>query len=434
MIEEYTLNDLRLMCAKSKYKRLTSETIIGLVDADLLDNGTRHPNLALLKLAGYLRDNKIPYHLICDGNEDIEKYTYIYISRVFTFTTLPNFYLQNKDSHPDKFQCGGTGWYATIEDPIEFRERRNADFSGLEKDPRLPGINMCKQMPDYHLYDEFIRMKVAEGRKEVYFKDYLNYSIGFLTRGCFRHCSFCVNRLEKRCEEYSQLSDFVDESRRNIYLWDDNFFAAPQPIWMKHLEELIALDKPFQFRQGLDERLLTEDAVRLLSKARYHGDMIFAFDHWEDREIIEEKLKLWRSYCPTKGTKFYLFCGFELTPDDDQKLLQDVCEIFYRIRILMKYGCLGYVMRHEDYHKHRLGNIYTQIARWCNQPQFYKKMSFEQFIYQNQLYVTTQNKCKSVRTYEEFLERFDSHREELLDLFRNIKWTDLIDDKYKTKK
>lgn len=30
---------------------------IGLVDADLLCNGTRHPNLALLKIAGYLRDN-----------------------------------------------------------------------------------------------------------------------------------------------------------------------------------------------------------------------------------------------------------------------------------------------------------------------------------------------------------------------------------------
>ena len=30
---------------------------VGLVDADLLCNGTRHPNLALLKIAGYFRDN-----------------------------------------------------------------------------------------------------------------------------------------------------------------------------------------------------------------------------------------------------------------------------------------------------------------------------------------------------------------------------------------
>ena len=38
------------MKRKKRYK-------IGLVDADLLCNGTRHPNLALLKIAGYLRDN-----------------------------------------------------------------------------------------------------------------------------------------------------------------------------------------------------------------------------------------------------------------------------------------------------------------------------------------------------------------------------------------
>ena len=99
------------------------------------------------------------------------------------------------------------------------------------------------------------------------------------------------------------------------------------------------------------------------------GDMIFAFDNWRDREIIEKHLKIWKKHCPSKTTKFYLFCGFELTSNDDAKLLQDIKEIFWRIRILMSYGCLGYVMRHEDYKKHDLANIYVQIARWCNQPQ-----------------------------------------------------------------
>ena len=39
------------MTAKRQHKRIYH---IGLVDADLLCNGTRHPNLALLKIAGYL--------------------------------------------------------------------------------------------------------------------------------------------------------------------------------------------------------------------------------------------------------------------------------------------------------------------------------------------------------------------------------------------
>lgn len=39
---------------------------IGLCDADLLDNGTRHPNLVLMKIAGFLFDNHIPFELILE--------------------------------------------------------------------------------------------------------------------------------------------------------------------------------------------------------------------------------------------------------------------------------------------------------------------------------------------------------------------------------
>ena len=44
---------------------------IGLVDADLLCNGTRHPNLVLMKLAGFLNDNDIDFKLIIDQYENI---------------------------------------------------------------------------------------------------------------------------------------------------------------------------------------------------------------------------------------------------------------------------------------------------------------------------------------------------------------------------
>ena len=70
---------------------------IGLVDADLLCNGTRHPNLALLKIAGYFRDNGYVrgytndtncYELITNESnfEELQKYNYFYVSCVFTFT------------------------------------------------------------------------------------------------------------------------------------------------------------------------------------------------------------------------------------------------------------------------------------------------------------------------------------------------------------
>ena len=61
---------------------------IGLIDADLLDKGSRHPNLALLKIAGFLFDNHIPFELILDYNSDFHRYERIYLSKVFTFTKL----------------------------------------------------------------------------------------------------------------------------------------------------------------------------------------------------------------------------------------------------------------------------------------------------------------------------------------------------------
>ena len=431
-------------------KKLSSRQPIGLVDADLLCKGTRHPNLVLLKLAGYFRDHGIPYELIVDEEADLERYQRVYLSRVFVFTTLPKFITDYQAKHPKtwgkKLQMGGTGFYATEEDRDKFDEMRRKDMLLLSIDPYLPGFSMAHQMPDYNIYNDYIERevekKVGEEIKKLQkkngvaptteekeklvtknrkkYKDYLDYSIGFLTRGCIRQCSFCVNKGERSILPYSELDDFVDESRPFIYLWDDNFLCYKN--WKELLQKLIDRGKPFQFRQGLDERVLNDERAEMLSKAPYHGDFIFAFDQWKDRELIERKLKIWRKHCPSRTTKFYLFCGYELTADDDDKIFTDVYYLFRRIQILMGFGCLGYVMRHADYENHRLGNIYTQIARWCNQPQFYKKMSFEQFILRNQSYQEEHSSstkiCKTLATYNEFKKTFADKWDQIEPMFK----------------
>ena len=194
---------------------------IGLVDADLLNGGTRHPNLVLLKIAGYLKDNEVEFDLIIEPNADIDGYDYIYMSKVFTFTPDPPLYV-NAGSNRKKFRLGGTGTYATTKDVKEFVEKRKADMSSLENDrflnrlrnyrseEKTHGIDMAAQMPYYRLYDKYIDKKVAEGRKSSYYDDYRYYSIGFLTRGCFRHCPFCVNKLEGQVKPYSKLESFLD--------------------------------------------------------------------------------------------------------------------------------------------------------------------------------------------------------------------------------
>ncbi len=454
---------------------------IGLVDADLLNGGTRHPNLVLLKLAGFLHDNNITFHLIIDANEDITDYDFIYISKVFSFTPDPPFYLKAKGTiNEKKFKLGGTGDYAIIKNKSDFIAARNRDMHQLESDPFLNtlknyrggdkenGIDMRRQMPYYHLYDKYVEQKIEEGRKPSYFNDYKYYSIGFLTRGCVRHCPFCVNKLENKVVKYSEIDWFLDNEkdengkllRPYIYLWDDNFLASDRNIWEPLLDALIATKRPFQFRQGLDERILAESEdgpiiAEKLSKCKYHGDFIFAFDNWKDRDKIVKALKIWKRYNPKKSTKFYLFCGYMLKSGNDEQLYNDIKILFDRIHILMQYGCFGYVMRHADYENHDLSNIYVQIARWCNQPQFYRYMSFWEYCYRNQSFWEQKTKhldvpnqipyeefehryrsgyykqpgmrlCKTMQTFMDFMDRFPEHQEEIL-IMSGYKLTNLTD-------
>ena len=368
---------------------------IGMIDADLLDNGTRHPNLAQMKMSAYCKERGHNVRLLYDDAElkKLECFDAIIVSKVFTFSKLPeeiqvhmpaeknleeaNLCVKEKIESLEKssrkstvFLIGGTGFFSN---------------GGRNLHDEIEHI-----MPDYSLYVEFIDHMESLGRRRESYDDYENYSIGFTTRGCFRKCDFCVNKKYDRAFKHSPIKEFLDETRSGIYLWDDNFFSFFDG-WEEILDEIISTNKPFQFRQGLDIRLLTEKHAEMLSRGKYGGDYIFAFDHIEDKEIIIKKLKLWRNYC-NKTTKLYLLCAFDPQNrwdgfSDIRALeIEDVKNTLERIKILMYFGCLPYVMRYESYKESFFKNMYVQLARWCNQPRFFKKMSFREFCKANQQY------------------------------------------------
>ena len=347
---------------------------IGVIDADLLDNGTRHPNLALLKISGYCKHFGHNVRLIQSYDElayekriSNLKFDLLVMSKVFKFTKVPENVVSMIKKHYICF--GGTGFFE-VDGPV------------------LPDI-VEHFKPDYSLYTEYIEWKTGgdEKLKKSRWDDYLSYSIGFTTRGCIRHCGFCVNRLLSRVVEWSPVSEFLDESRKNIYLWDDNIMAAPPKVFAKVMEDLKRTGKPFQFRQGMDIRLMTEQKAILLNEVKYHGDYIFAFDHYrtddpKEKRQVEQTIKgldIWRTHC-RKSTKLYVLVAYD---GQDEK---DIEGTFYRIEILMKHGCLPYIMRFEEYNNSKFKSMYTQLARWCNQPSFFKKMSFRQYCVRNEEY------------------------------------------------
>ena len=341
-------------------RRKWLEIKIAIIDTDLVGKKKhRFPNLVSMKLSGYYKELGNDVELKLDY-EDLQLYDKVFISKVFTDTPIDESVLNLPN-----VEYGGTGFF-------------------YDKAPKLPS-EIEHQKPDYHLYDEWVNSKLSEVNektgepkyKRVDFKYYLDYSIGFVTRGCFRQCQFCVNKNYKKVEVHSPLDEFVDYSRKKICLLDDNFFGCPG--WKDILSQLQATGKPFQFKQGLDERLLTDEKCEMLFKSKYDGDYIFAFDNVADYELIERKLQLLRKYTD-KYPKFYVFCGFDREDKWDEDFWkQDIFDMMKRIELLMKYHCLPYIMRFNRYLESPYQGVYKTVAAWCNQPSFFKKKSLREF-------------------------------------------------------
>lgn len=327
---------------------------IGIIDADLLSNTNhRFPNLVSMKLSGYHKEIGDTTHLILSW-DDLDGYDKLYLSKVFTATAVPDGVLERPN-----ISYGGTGFF-------------------YDKAPPLPD-EIEHHMPDYHLYDEFVAAQLQKGVSKTALKFYTDYSIGFLTRGCFRHCDFCVNRNSSCVRKHSPLKEFFDPSRPKICMLDDNFLGSP--AWKEMLTELRQTGRRFQFKQGLDERILTDEKCEMLFSSKYDGDVIFAFDNVADKELIQRKLDLIQKYTDRTNT-FYCFTGFDREDRWDEAFWkQDLIDLMTRIRILQSYKQHPYIMRFERYVESPWKGTYITLARWCNQPAFFKKKSFREFVF-----------------------------------------------------
>lgn len=328
---------------------------VGIIDAEIIGKGKhRFPNLCSMKLSSYHKAQGDEVTLLL-SYDDLDTFDKVYISKVFTWTVVPEEVLTMEN-----VEHGGTGFY-------------------YDKAPKLP-YEIEHVMPDYHLYDEWVAECIENGAKESEFTYYRDYSIGYLTRGCFRGCYYCVNRNCKRAEAASPLSEFMDESRPKLCFLDDNFLSYSG--WKELIEPVKATGKLFQFKQGLDERLLTKSKVLELASWKYDGEVIFAFDNIEDKKLIMQKLMLIRATVPhwKKGLKFYVFCGCDKNEVYDEVFWrQDIENLFERIFILKTFGAIPYVMRFEEVYKSEYNSFYATVAAWVNQPSFLKKSTFRDF-------------------------------------------------------
>lgn len=295
---------------------------VGLIDEDNYEKiGQCYPNLPLMKLSAWHKqrgDSVEWYQPLFSGHMDK-----VYMSKVFSFTPDYPYYID-----ADEIEQGGTGYCISV-------------VNGKEVFDQSKNINLPDEIehiyPDYDLY----------GIKDT--------AYGFMSRGCPRGCGFChVKDKEGLCSrKVADLSEFW-RGQKNIQLCDPNTLACPE--WKDILQQLIDSHAWVDFNQGVDIRLMTDEKAEMLKQIRIK-QIHFAYDRYQDKEMIEPKFRMLRDITGWDKHKVAVYCltGFDTTIEQDLD----------RIMFLRSLNFSPYVM---IYNKESVpkGHVLRKLQRWCN--------------------------------------------------------------------
>ena len=208
---------------------------------------------------------------------------------------------------------------------------------------------------------------------EYIYPDYSLYGIadtayGFLTRGCPRHCPFCIvgDKEGLVSRKVADLSAFWS-GQHEIQIMDPNILACD--FHMELLEQLAASRARVEFNQGLDARKLTTENIKLLKKIRMKL-LHFAWDNPRDK-TVPAALQIFAEHFDIKPQSrkvaVYVLTNYWSSFEEDLK----------RVYWLRDMGFAPYVMIYDKQHAPK--NI-RLLQRYVNNRKiFYSVKTFEQY-------------------------------------------------------
>jgi hypothetical protein len=274
------------------------------------------PNLALAKLTAWHRARGDTVEWF----NALDTYDRVYASKVFRDTP-------NNPYLPMTALVGGTGYAISADLPPEIESTR----------------------PDFSLWPHWHK------------------SMGFTTRGCIRHCPFCVvPEKEGKLRIVAEFGDVWDGKSAEVIFLDNNAVAAPFEHFAKVCGDAARAGVTFSFNGGLDARLLTAEHVAAVAHSPYTHTIHMAFDSLADEAAVRSSIALWKAGGVNTRSRLvvYVLVGFNTTEEED----------LYRIELLASLGANPFVMpfdRHDAYQRN--------LARWVNSVRAFRSCSWQKY-------------------------------------------------------
>jgi hypothetical protein len=280
------------------------------------------PNLALMKLSHWHKAHGDEVFFTRHARRDLfepQDYGVVYGSTIFKFSTpaLSAF----RAEFPEAV-IGGTG-------------------SGNER-------TVEQEIGEYEHYDYSI------------YPDYA-FSLGFTQRGCRLKCGFCVvPKKEGQPRSTNTIAQIWrgEGHPKKICLLDNDFFGQPRDEWRSRIAELNDGGFKVCFNQGLNVRLLDEEACAALATVEYRDDqfqqrrLYTAWDNLRDEAIFFRGVDmLEKAGVPPKHLMAYMLVGYDPAETWER--------IFHRFDKMVARGILPYPMVYDNTRKDL-----KQFQRW----------------------------------------------------------------------